>query len=101
MSLLFADPADLHRTARHLRHHADDVRRRAASLASRAEQARWHSPGATAFRSQVYDVTGRMRATAAHLDAAAASLDRHATRVGHALAMAEHVTAGVLHLVAL
>lgn len=90
MPLLFADASDLHATARRIRDHSDDLRRRAALLARSADEVAWRSPAAAAFRHRAAGLTGRMRTAAHHLDRSAERLDEHARRVGHALAAVEH-----------
>jgi len=101
MPSLLTDPAQLHATARRIRDHAGELRHRAALLSRSAEQVHWHSCAATEFRQRVTEVAHRMSTAAAQLDVSADHLDRHARRVGHALAGIEHTalkTAEVLLL---
>ncbi|HEV7191905.1 MAG TPA: hypothetical protein VGN35_01780 [Jatrophihabitantaceae bacterium] len=101
MPLLFAGPSELHVTARRIRDHAVDLRHRAALLCASAENVHWRSPAADSFRARVSDVASRMRVAARDLELSADSLDRHARRVSHALASAEHAVVRAVEFVAL
>ena len=91
MSALVETPSDMHRIARHVRDHAEDLRRRAAQLSARAEQTHWYSPAARDFRGEVAGLVHQMHTAAGRLDAAAHALDRHASRVSAVVGAPAHL----------
>ena len=95
MSALVETPSDMRRIARHIRGHAEDVRARAARLAAGAEQTRWYSPAAHAFRDDVAALVRQMHGAAGRLDAAAHALDRHAARVSAVVSAPVHAAESV------
>ncbi len=94
------DPAALDTAARHINHHADDLRARACRLAAAADGVRWHSTAAGAFRRDVRGLAGGFRRVADDVDDAADALRRHAAtvrRVRAAIGAAEHAAASAVH----
>ncbi len=94
------DPAALDAAARHINHHADDLRRRAGKLAATADGVRWHSTAAGAFRRDVRGLAGGFRRAADNVDDAADALRRHAAtlrQVRAAIGAAEHAAACAVH----
>ena len=90
------DPAALDAAARHINHHADDLRTRAGRLAATADGVRWHSSAAGAFRRDVRGLAGGFRRAADNVDDAADALRRHAAnlrQVRAAIGAAEHAAA--------
>ena len=75
------DPDDLVRIAGRIDHQAEALRAKARSLSSAAHQARWQSPAATTFRTQVARLDRRIHHAAHDLDRAAHELRLHAGRV--------------------
>jgi ABC-type transporter Mla subunit MlaD len=96
MPVLLDDTSELHAMAHRIRCHADAVRRLAGQLSARADQARWRSPAARAFRERVGRVGHAMRTSAGRLDDAADALDRHACRVHELLEDLQRAAAAVL-----
>jgi uncharacterized protein YukE len=102
MSALVETPSDMHRIARHVRAHADDIRARANRLSATAAQTHWYSPAAVRFRAEVAALVRHMHTAAGRLDDAAHTLDRHAARVSSVASApvhaAESVVSWVVHL---
>jgi hypothetical protein len=104
---LFPDSSALRSRARNLDGYADDLRRRAASLASTAHSTAWVSLAAGRFRGDVGEIVTAMVRAADGVDAAAAALRAHANNVDQvetALlrdveAAAKTVGGGISHLV--
>lgn len=101
MSVLLETPADMHRIAARIRHAADEVRDRARRLTLAAETARWHSPAAREFRSEVAAVARQLFVAADRLDDAARSLDRHARHVHDIVTAPVHAVGRLAHAVGL
>lgn len=78
---LFPDTSALRSGARHLDGYADDLRRRAGSLAFAAQNTDWVSLAAGRFRAEVSDIVAAMARAAGGVDAAAAALRAHANNV--------------------
>ncbi len=97
------DPAALDAAARHINHHADDLRARACRLAAAADGVRWHSTAAGAFRRDARGLAGGFRCAADNVDDAADAADalrRHAAtlrQVRAAFGAAEHAAASAVH----
>jgi hypothetical protein len=97
---MLLDTAALETAARHISSHADDLRRRASRLAAAAEGVRWHSRAATAFRTDVRDLTVALRRAAGEVDDTAHALRRHAAAARRAEAVAraaERAAAAAVH----
>ncbi len=75
------DADGLVRIAGRIDDHAEALRAKARSLSSAAHQARWHSPAATTFRTQVGTLDRRIQHAAHDLERAAHELRLHAARV--------------------
>jgi cell division protein ZapA (FtsZ GTPase activity inhibitor) len=75
------DPGELGALARRVDGWADELRQRARGLLVAASVTRWQSTAAESFRRQAGDLASAIRASAAHVDEAAAALRRHGRQV--------------------
>jgi uncharacterized protein YukE len=95
MSVIFADPVELHAIADRISRHADAVRSNASMLAAAIATDRWRGLAAQVFSAQAGSVRKDMWACAGRLDDAADALRRHARRVQGALDFLKLGVAGV------
>ena len=86
MSLLFADPDELHAIAGRISRHADAVRRTADRLSAQLGTTRWHGAASRAFHGQAGCAVLSIRRSAGRLDDAADALRRIASNLTDFLA---------------
>ena len=95
MSVIFADPGELHAIAERIARHADALRSNATTLATAIAAERWRGLASEVFEAQARSVLKDMWACARRLDEAADALRRHAERVHAALDVLTRVWDGV------
>lgn len=97
---MYGNPDELDRLAKQIDQHAEELRRRASDMVSKAAAMQWKSTAADACRNAIGNDRGTLDSVAERLDQAGTALRKHAQEVREKIAeigRIEHAVTGWFH----